>query len=174
VQAQSALSLWGDIFEQLFESHLGSQGVFSLASVVEFFKAHGVDEELLPLLDPIMPFKVEDSELTAGLTSAARYARTNELIVNLLSIFVGKLGKAVFAIDDLHWCDMQSLIVLTDAVKIEGVFFMFSARKNEKHNEFLESLISQENVAREELEPGWRERIHGDIERCSRRGINHR
>ena len=84
---------------------------------------NGLDEELMPLLDLVLPFKVEDSELTTSLTSAARYSKTNQLLVELLRVFVKKLKVLVLVIDDLQWCDKQSIAVLNEAsTGVEGCF----------------------------------------------------
>ena len=78
------------MLDQLFEDNLRGNE-FSQEGVAVLMISNGLDVELMPLLDPVLPFKVEDSELTTSLTSAARYSMTNQLLVDLLRFFVRNL-----------------------------------------------------------------------------------
>jgi len=105
VERLSPLALWRSVFEQLFEEELGDLANVGHDEVAEFMKSLKLDPDLIPLLSPIFSFKSEETEMTKSLSSAARFLRTNQVIVELLERFLIKLETLVLVLDDLQWCD---------------------------------------------------------------------
>ena len=60
-------------------------------------------EPLLPLLNPVMPVELPETETTRSLTEAGRAERTRELISQLLSVLLP--DGTVLIVDDAHWLD---------------------------------------------------------------------
>lgn len=69
------------------------------------------DQNLIPLLNPFLPFSLPDTPFTAELNGQARQEKTNELLVNLLQDAIhSQLGVVI--IDDAHWLDSASWILI--------------------------------------------------------------
>ncbi|WP_426446125.1 AAA family ATPase [Paenibacillus sp. S-38] len=67
--------------------------------------------ELVPLLNPVLPFEIPDNERTAPMTGRTRADNTQELLTRLLGQGIGS-APAVIILDDGHWLDSASWTLL--------------------------------------------------------------
>lgn len=64
-------------------------------------------EALLPLLSPVLPADLPDSDATRGLVGAGRAERTRTLIADLVTRLLPE-GMPVMIVEDAHWLDSAS------------------------------------------------------------------
>jgi class 3 adenylate cyclase len=86
---------------------------------------------LIPLLADVLPFKCVENEITSSLTPAMRWRMGDALIVKILQIAF-KSSKTVVIVENLQWCDYQSLSVLFYLVRdTRGGLFIGTERPPE-------------------------------------------
>ncbi len=71
-------------------------------------------QELIPLLDPLMPFNVPDNDHTAQLRGAARADNTRTLLLTLLQITARQAPRLVI-LEDAQWLDSASWTLALEA-----------------------------------------------------------
>ena len=116
---------WKEIFEQL----LGLDELEPEAARERLFEALEPEErELAPLLMPVLPFDLAETEVTEGLAAKGRAEGRQDLLVRLLARAVAS-RKTVLIMDDSQWLDSASWALL-EAVhrQIEGLLLVIVTR----------------------------------------------
>ena len=116
---------WREIFDQL----LGFDELDADAARERLFEALEPEErELAPLLLPILPFDLPETEATEGLATKGRAERRQDLLVSLLTRAVDS-RHTVLVMDDGQWLDSASWALL-EAVhqQIDGLLLVIVTR----------------------------------------------
>lgn len=148
---QSSLSVCRKIISPLLEGLLAKGDTLSVVHVSEFLTSTKLNGELLPLLEPVLPFEVADNETTEAMTAAARYSQTLQLVEDVLKAIVQAVKTMVVVVDNLQWSDKQSLAIFTKATKIDGLLMVLGGRKEEDNEDILRRVLGSEGSSRKIL-----------------------
>ncbi len=105
IERASAFHGWRPVFDQLF-------GFDELPDAESrrwryFERLPPEEHERAPLLDPLLPFDLEETGATAGLTVKGRAEARRELLVGILRRAAAS-GPLLIALEDAHWLDSAS------------------------------------------------------------------
>ncbi len=108
---------WRGVFGQMFDinilADLDAQKQQFL-ELVDFYEPTLLD--LVPLLNPVLPFNFADTAVTAPLIGQARADNTRNLLVQLLQSSMNRSPK-ILVLDDAHWLDSASWSLALTAVR---------------------------------------------------------
>lgn len=126
IERATAFHAWRPIFDQLF-------GFDELPDAESrrrryFERLPAEEHERAPLLDPLLPFDLEETSATSGLTVKGRAEARRELLLGILRREVAQ-RPLVLAIEDAHWLDSASWD-LAEAThrEVPGLLLLLSTR----------------------------------------------
>lgn len=108
-ERSSAYHAWRTIFRQLFELD-GQSAENTLARTTSALSAlPGSPElqQLLPLLNAVLPLGLPENDLTRQMTGQVRADNTRDLLLNLLGATLDR-SPALLILEDAHWLDSAS------------------------------------------------------------------
>lgn len=128
---------WRTIFNQLFDiEELASKPQFSnedraLLQEAVLAKLNKVDPELTryaPLLSVVLPISIPENQFTSAMTGEVRGSNIRDLLVRLLQQETNR-SPMIVAMEDLHWLDSASWILLGDVYqKVRPLLLVVNTR----------------------------------------------
>lgn len=119
---------WRNVFSQMFDLSLMEDPDSQRRHLLALLDFEDELVDLAPLLNPVLPFNLPDSELTAQMSSQARADNTRELLLRLLADSVSRSPKIVI-IDNAHWLDTASWALLLATVRrLQPALFLIVLR----------------------------------------------
>jgi len=126
IERASAFHCWRPVFDQLFGFDDLPDNPAKKRRFYELLLEEEVDKA--PLLDPILPFDLEETSATAGLTVKGRAEARRKLLLALLSRATAA-GPLVISIEDAHWLDSASWDLLEVAHReVDGLLLLIGTR----------------------------------------------
>ena len=122
IEKNNSYFAWRGVFNRIFgiEEILASPQLDEDAQAriqeAVHLKLTGIDPALaryLPLMDVILPITIPENDLTAAMTSETRGGNIRDLLVQLLQHEAAR-GPLLVTLEDLHWLDSASWILLAD------------------------------------------------------------
>ena len=125
VEKNNPYFAWRSVFHQLFDleefilkSQLTDEDRSEILDTV-LGKLRTIDGELVryaPLLNVVLPISISENEFTSSMTSEVRGGNIRDLLVRLLQE-EAKSSGILIALQDLHWLDSASWILLADVYR---------------------------------------------------------
>lgn len=104
MRAQSPWYAWQGVFQQW----LAMRGEpLTQPALHHYFAGHAEIQELLPLLEAVLPIRFEDNQTTAKFTGTVRAEKTRQLLFLMLQQWSAHQPLCVF-IEGIEWLDSQS------------------------------------------------------------------
>ncbi len=151
IDAARPYAVWKSIFQQLFG--IDAQATLSEADQQTVLEQLGDRRELSPLLNVAIGSRFEETEITAGLTSELRAARTRALLTELV-VERGRSGPLVILLEGGHWFDTHSWSLLRTIADTDApVMLLVSTRPLESLPDELRDLVERSDSARITLGP---------------------
>lgn len=152
IERASAFHCWRPVFDQLFgfdelpdaESKRGRY----------FERLPREEHERAPLLDPILPFDLEETAATSGLTVKGRAEARRELLVGILRR-AAAAGPLLIALEDAHWLDSASWdLVETAHREVRGLLLLIGTRflREQEISSECRRLLEDPHLVRVQLE----------------------
>ncbi|HEY6073778.1 MAG TPA: hypothetical protein VIV15_10380, partial [Anaerolineales bacterium] len=125
IEKNNSYFAWRSVFQRILgiEEILGQPqlGESEGAAIQEAVRAKLAEIDLAlarydPLMEVVLPISIPDNETTAVMTSEARGGNIRELLVRLLQHEAAQ-GPLLVTMEDLHWLDSASWILLGDVVQ---------------------------------------------------------
>jgi class 3 adenylate cyclase/tetratricopeptide (TPR) repeat protein len=98
---------WKTFFNQVFEYSGMEPPEKVKKNITAFFENNELSLELLPLLNPVLPLNLAESEITEKMPGEVKAENTSKLMVNILKIYLAD-KPAVLVIEDAHYVDSAS------------------------------------------------------------------
>ncbi len=102
---------WRSVFSDLFDIDLAAAASANITALKESFAPLMKDRDLLPLLNPVLPFTIEETDFTRQMTGQVRANNTTTLLVDILQAALHE-KPGVIIIEDAHWLDSASWALL--------------------------------------------------------------
>ncbi|MGD8496570.1 MAG: AAA family ATPase [Gemmatimonadales bacterium] len=108
----SVLHGWRPVFEELLDVDARTTDPDALRDLVRRgLDARQVSPDLLPLLNPVLPTGLPETELTKAMPAESRADATRELLTSLVRE-AAESTPTVLLVEDVHWLDSTSLELL--------------------------------------------------------------
>lgn len=125
---------WKQIFTHLLDLDPNATPEACVTAVHPYISDDDYFLSLVPLLGPVLPCVLEDTEFTATLVGAGRAESARTIMVKLFGLLLSGQGEAkrpakVILVEDAHWLDSASWQLLEYAKRsIEGLSFVIVSR----------------------------------------------
>ncbi len=138
---------WRGVFRELLHMEGLEESANSPADVEahlqKILKERGKPGEWAPLLNPVLTVELPDNAFTSQFAQEARITRTNELLLRLLQV-EAKLHPTQFILEDCHWMDSASWMLLRMVAEAAEDFLVFLITRPLNDNPPAEFLQIQE------------------------------
>jgi hypothetical protein len=143
IQLTTTLHPWRSIFTAL----LAGDGPRHTDAIVERLDALlGKQEaEWFPLLNPVLPVQLPESERTRSMTAESRARAARAMLVSLLQRFAER--PFVVILEDTHWIDSSSWELIGEtAARVPQVLMLLTRRPTQETESHLAPVKSSHNV----------------------------
>ena len=144
IQPLTTLRAWRSIFTALL---VGDQPGDALLIVDRLTALLGNQEaDWFPLLNPVLPIHLPETDRTSRLTAESRARTTRSLLVSLLQGFAAQ-GRLLVTIEDAHWIDSSSWDLIDEViVRVPGVLLILTTRLTQDSDPHLAKLMESQQV----------------------------
>lgn len=152
IERASTFHCWRPIFDQLFGFDELDDPVAQKRRFFDFLQPDELDRA--PLLDPILPFDLEETDATSGLTVKGRAEARRELLLGILRRTTSA-GPVLISIEDGHWLDSASWDLIEAAHReVNGLLLVIGTRflREQEITTECRRLLEDANLIRIQLE----------------------
>jgi adenylate cyclase len=115
IEAATPYFAWRRLLQQMLLGERPFDAAAARAALAQRLKGEAQLEPWQPLLNDILPLQLEENDITRQMESGARASGLRAVLLHLLRGLAAE-RPVVLVVDDLHWCDDASAIILAEAV----------------------------------------------------------
>lgn len=151
IQPLTTLRAWRSIFTSLIA---GDQPGAAVPVVERLTGWLGHQEaDWFPLLNPVLPVHLPETDRTSRLTPESRARTTRSLLVSLLQGFAAR-SRLLVTIEDAHWIDSSSWDLIDEVIgRVPGVLLILTTRLTQDSDPHVAALMASPQVDVISLEP---------------------
>lgn len=151
IQPLTTLRAWRSIVTALIA---GDQPGAAVPVVDRLIGLLGHQEaDWFPLLNPVLPVHLPETDRTSRLTPESRARTTRSLLVSLLQRFAAR-SRLLVTIEDAHWIDSSSWELIDEVIdRVPGVLLILTTRLTQDSDPHVAKLMASPDVDVIRLQP---------------------
>ncbi len=130
IEQNTLYRAWQPVFEKIFNlpAHTSETISTSLEQQQIFDLLTLENQQLVPLLNPVLPLDLPDNEFTAQMSGELRQEKTLDLLIEVLQTAVAN-RPFMFIIEDGHWLDSASWMLIRRVhAQLQPILLIIAAR----------------------------------------------